>query len=182
MEKHVQLFDVCIVCALYEEAEAVLKEFSARCKVHFGKGFSDADRYEYRYTSIENNRGESLTVLVTWLANNGPVHAGLYLKPFLQEFRPRFAAMTGVCAGDQTKVKLGDLIIAECAYFYEEGKVISGSDGEKIHPIETETAVSTSQVIQYARGFDGWKEPLRTMKRARLKRALKASEEPRRFI
>ena len=39
--------------------------------------------------------------------------------------------MTGICAGDRKKVKLGDLIIAECAYLYEEGKVISRPDGHR---------------------------------------------------
>lgn len=72
MEKRTQVFDVCIVCALYEEAEAVLSEFSARCHVSFLKEFSGMDRYEYRYASIVNNRGESLTVLVTWLSDSGP--------------------------------------------------------------------------------------------------------------
>src|SRR5207237_1556147 len=121
-------------------------------------------------------------VLVPVPSDRGPVQTGLDLSLILQEFRPRFAAMTGICAGDRKKVKLGDLIIAECAYLYEEGKVISGPDGEKIHLIETRTAASTSQVIQYAKCFDGWKEPLRAMKRARLKRELKPREEPRRFI
>lgn len=101
MEKRAQLFDVCVVCALYEEA--VLNEFSRRCKVSFDKKFSGTDLYEYRYTTIQNNRGEPLTVLVTWLADNGPVRTGLHLKPFLQEFHPRFAAMTGICAGYKDK-------------------------------------------------------------------------------
>jgi hypothetical protein len=60
MEKRSQSFDVCIVCALYEEAEAVLNEFSTRCHVSFLKEFSGMDRYEYRYTSILNSRGEPL--------------------------------------------------------------------------------------------------------------------------
>ncbi len=119
---------------------------------------------------------------MTWPSDRGPVQTGLDLSLILQEFRPRFAAMTGICAGDRKKVKLGDLIIAECAYLYEEGKVISGPDGEKIHLIETRTVASTSQVIQYTKGFDGWKEPLRAMKQAKLKREPKPNEKPRRFI
>src|SRR5260221_47894 len=182
MEEHNQVFDICIVCAMYDEAEAVLNEFSARCGVSFESGFSQMSRYEYRYTTIQNKRKEPLRVLVTWPSDRGPVQTGLDLSLILQEFRPRFAAMTGICAGDRKKVKLGDLIIAECAYLYEEGKVISGPDGEKIHLIETRTVASTSQVIQYTKGFDGWKEPLRAMKQAKLKREPKPNEKPRRFI
>src|SRR5579859_5245475 len=140
MEKHAQLFDICIVCALYEEAEAVLNEFSTRCKVSFAKEFSGMDLYEYRHTTIQNNRGERLTVLVTWLADKGPVRTSLHLKPFLQEFHPRFAAMTGICAGDKAKgVRLGDLIVAEHAYHYDVGKDATGKDGQKRHELQTST-------------------------------------------
>jgi nucleoside phosphorylase len=179
MEKRSWSFDVCIVCALYEEAEAVLNEFSTRCSVSFLKEFSGMDRYEYRYTSILNNRGESLTVLVTWLSESGPTQTGLDLKPFLHEFRPRFVAMTGFCAGYKEKVKWGDLVVAQYAYFYEAGKIISEPDGLSRHLQEMKAAASTSQVLHYTRGFDGWKEPVKKMKSDRLKRLLKETEEPR---
>lgn len=179
MEKAAQLFDVCIVCALYEEAEAVLSEFSTRCHVSFLKEFSGMDRYEYRYTSILNKRGEPLTVLVTWLSDSGPTQTGLDIKPFLHEFRPRFVAMTGFCAGYKKKVKWGDLIVAQYAYFYEAGKVINESEGLSRHLQEMKAAASTSQILHYTRGFDGWKEPVKKMKHDRLKRQLKNSEEPR---
>jgi len=170
MEKHAQLFDVCIVCALYEEAEEVLYEFSARCKVSFDKAFSRTDLYEYRYTTIKNNRGEPLTVLVTWLADNGPVRTGLHLKPFLQEFRPRFAAMTGICAGYKEKdVRLGDLIVAEYAYHYEVGKDTIGKDGQKKHEIQTITYGVTPQILQYARSFQDWREPVARLKHPKVK-------------
>ncbi len=179
MEEHGQFCDVCIVCAMYEEAQAVLDEFSMRCNVSFTKAFSRRDRYEYRRTTIRNIHNEPLTMLVTWPSDRGPVQTGLDLKPFLDEFRPRFAAMTGICAGDRKKVKLGDLIVAECAYLYEAGKIITEPDGQTRQLIEMQTVASTSQVLQYVRGFEEWKAPLREMKQARLKRTLKANEEPR---
>ena len=179
MENRAQSFDVCIVCALYEEAEAVLDEFSTRCHVSFLEEFSSMDRYEYRYTSILNNRGEPLTILVTWLSDSGPTQTGLDLKPFLHEFRPRFVAMTGFCAGYKKKVKWGDLVIAQYAYFYEAGKVIREAEGLSRHLQEMKAAASTSQILHYARGFDGWKEPVKKMKSDRLKRELKETEEPR---
>ncbi len=109
MEERGQSFDICIVCALYEEARAVLDEFSKRCAVSFTEAFSREDRYAYRQTTIQNKYGEPLTVLVTWLADSGPVRTSLDFRPILQEFHPRFAAMTGLCAGYKGKVKLGDL-------------------------------------------------------------------------
>src|SRR5437763_11175713 len=156
MQQLDQSFDICIACALYEEAQAVLNEFSTGCAVSFTKAFSSLGRYEYRHTAIYNNYGEPLTVLVTWLSDSGPTQTGLDLKPFLHEFRPRFVAMTGFCAGYKKKVKWGDLIVAQYAYFYEAGKVISESEGLSRHLQEMKVAASTSQVLHYARGFNGW--------------------------
>lgn len=173
-----QPFDICIVCALYEEASAVINEFQSRCAVSFSKAFSHLDQYEYRWSLIQNNLGEPLTVLVSWLPDSGPVRTGLDLKPLLQEFHPRFAAMTGVCAGYQEKVHLGDLVIAEYAYHYEEGKIRSGPDGGQQHQPEMKTAHPTDQIIQYAKGFDGWKEPVSELKR----RLLNDSDQPERYV
>src|ERR1051326_7071309 len=179
MERYTEAFDICIVCALYEEAQAVLNEFSQRCRVSFTKAFSRLDRYEYRYTTIHNIYREPLTVLVTWLSNSGSTQTGLDLKPLLHEFRPRFVAMTGICAGDRKKVKLGDIVVAEYAYHYEEGKIVTGPDGFLHHEPEMQTSASTSQVIHYVKGFEGWKEPLKMMMRHKLNRKLNANEEPR---
>src|SRR6266496_571391 len=122
MQEQSQSFDVGIFCALYQEAKAVIDEFSARCDVTFATAFHSLDRLEYRYATIQNQRGELLTVFVTWLAHMGQVRMGLDLIPFLGEMHPRFVAMTGMCAGDQRKVKLGDLIVATHAYHLEEDK------------------------------------------------------------
>jgi len=176
-------FDVCIVCALYEEAKAVLEEIAARCTVSFAPAFSRIDSYEYRYTTIHNTKGEPLTVLVTWLADSGPVRTSLDLKPLLQEFHPRFAAMAGICAGYRGKVRLGDLVVAQYAYHYEEGKILVGSDGQPKHLPEMKTYDATTQVIQYARGFEAWKEPVTEMKRSKLKRqGPKDSKRPKCYI
>jgi len=176
------IFDVCILCALYEEAKAVLDEFSIRCNISFTRGFSLINRYAYQHATLSNNRGESLTVLITWPADHGPVQTALDFKPVLHEFQPRFVAMTGICAGYKRKVKLGDLVVAKYAYHYEEGKITEGLDGQIMSQVETKTHGPTSQIIQYAHGFEDWREPIRELKSKMLKRPLKPHEEPRCFI
>lgn len=178
MAERPRVFDVCIVCALYEEASAVIDEFQSRCAISFIKAFSSLDQYEYRWSTVQNSLGEPLTVLVSWLPESGPVRTGLDLKPLLQEFHPRFAAMTGFCAGYKEKVHLGDLVIAEYAYHYEEGKILDGPDGQRRHQPEMKTVHPTTQMIQYAKGFDGWRGPVSELKR----RLLKDSEQPERYI
>src|SRR5260221_6097020 len=182
MEDHKQSFDISIVCALYEEARAVIDEFSTRCAVSFTKAFHGLDRYEYWFTMIQNTIGEPLTILVTWLPEMGPTAMAQELKILVQQFHPRFVAMTGICAGDQHNVQLGDLVIASMAYHYEEGKVIRGSDGQSHHLPATRTPGPSDQTLQYARGFEGWKKPVTKMKWQCLKRSLQQSEHPKRFI
>ncbi len=180
MPSKTQQFDICILCALYEEAKAVIEEFSIRCNVQFETAFTGFDHYEYLYTTIQNNQNEPLRVLVTWLSDSGPVQTGPYFKSLLQEFHPQFAAMTGICAGYKRKVRLGDLVIAEYAYHYEEGKVRINKDSQKEQIPEAKTHDTTPQAIQYAKGFEAWKEPVVEMKRLKLKREeLKDSEQPR---
>ena len=154
MEARPRFFDVCIVCALYEEARAVIDEFSTRCNVAFTQAFRDWNQLEYSSATIQNQRGEPLSIFVTWLADMGPIRMALELVPLLQEIRPRFVAMTGVCAGDREKVKLGDLIVATSTYHPEEGKVMGGIN-EPIHFPETKAARASTQVIQYVQRFDG---------------------------
>src|SRR6185312_4812539 len=127
MEEQPHSFDICIICALHEEASAVINEWSIRCNVSFTKAFRSLNHQEYRHTTIQNRRGEPLTIFVTWLSGMGPIYTGLQLAPLLHEIRPRFVTMTGVCAGDRRKVKLGDLIVATGAYHPEEGKITMGS-------------------------------------------------------
>jgi tetratricopeptide (TPR) repeat protein/nucleoside phosphorylase len=154
-------FDICIFCALPEEADAVEEAVKHRYQVSFQQGFSQIDKYEYRFTTIHNNKQEKLTLLLSWLPSKGLVETAVHFRPLLQEFRPRFAAMTGICAGDKTKVSLGDLIVAECAYIYESGKVLLDREenGRKKYVCEARMYHPDPQTIQYARRFRGW-EPV----------------------
>jgi hypothetical protein len=96
MEEQLQTFDICILCALYEEASSLIDEFATRCNVTFTKAFRGLNRLEYRHAVIQNQRGESLTIFVTWLSDIGPIRTALDIKPLLQEVSPRFVAMTGL--------------------------------------------------------------------------------------
>jgi nucleoside phosphorylase len=135
----IQSFDVCIVCALAEEARAVIDEFSVRCKVRFAQAFSKVNAYEYQHTTINNNEGEPLTVLVISMPFTGPIETTNSVRSLLEEFRPRFVAMTGICAGHRGKVALGDLVAAAYAFHYEEGKVEADEYGQdRLRPDEHE--------------------------------------------
>lgn len=150
-------FDVCVICALAEEARIFIQEVSQRCGVQFDRAFDKRLDLEYYHTRILNTQGELLTLQVSWLPSYGPVEAGLHLKPLLETFRPRFAAMTGICAGDKKRVKLGDLIVAERAYFYDSGKFIIDQSGNRGQAHNVDMYRVSPKIRRFIRIFDQWK-------------------------
>ncbi len=52
----------------------------------------------------------------------------------IHQFRPRFIAMVGICAGRKDKVNLGDLIIAEPTWDWGSGKISSEGGEPKFLP------------------------------------------------
>jgi len=175
----IQSFDICIVCALAEEAKAVINEFSDRCKVRFEQAFSKVNAYEYQHTTIKNNEGKSLTVLIVSMPFTGPVETVNSVRSLLEEFRPRFVAMTGICAGYREKVALGDLVAAAYAFHYEEGKVEADENGQDRLRPEWRTHGTAKRIVQYINNFTAWEAPLAEMKQHMIGHELQESERPR---
>lgn len=159
------LFDICVFCALAEEAEGFLKASGNLCDARFQQGFSKRNDREYRQTTVKNNLGELLRIHVSWPPSYGPVEASLHLKATLDEFQPRLAVMTGICAGDKRQVKLGDLVIPDRAFTYDSGKIVVGQDGRKEHMYDVDTGHPDQTLLQYARMFSGWTDIAATLKR-----------------
>jgi nucleoside phosphorylase len=148
-------FDVCLFCALAEEVQVCIREVERLCSVSFQTGVS-ARSGAYRQATIQNKQAESLTVRVSWQLKAGPVEAGLLIGSVLEEYTPYFAAMTGICAGDKRKVRLGDLVMAASAFAYDTGKVVIGKDGnpQLLHELDTWNA--SPDVLQFALMFQEW--------------------------
>jgi nucleoside phosphorylase len=161
-----QQFDICILCALPEEAERLKEAFSHASKefykdqppVVFERLYNDDLKRDYDYATITNMLGEKLSVIVTWLVSTGPVETILQLQSLLKECKPRFAAMTGICAGDREKVKLGDIIVAERAFFYDTGKIISGKRGTSELQRDTQMRYLPTEIGHFVRGFHNWQQ------------------------
>src|SRR6266487_6483464 len=151
-------FDVCVVCALAEEAEAFMKVLKQEHNVSFEQGFS-VEKREYRYATIPNNQKEPLKVHLSWLPRYGPIDTALHVKSLLKEFNPRLVGMIGICAGDKREVKLGDLVFAERAFNIDTGKIVSGADGKAQHKYDTYTVSCAEDILQYARLFTKWQIP-----------------------
>jgi nucleoside phosphorylase len=161
---HGKVCDVCICCALWDEAKAVRDIFSELGRTGFEEDFT-IKKVKYLKGSIQNDLGEALFVHLCWLPEMGPGRAAAHFPEFFSEFNPRFVGMTGICAADRTVAALGDLVVARFAYEYERGRIVRGEDGKpKLKP-EIETFGPDENLIQWTGGFDSWKEDLSKLAR-----------------
>lgn len=165
--------DICVVCALSEAAQVFLRETSEMCGVTFQRAFGPHTRREYRYATIENREREALTIYLTWLPRTGPEEMALHFKPVLAELQPRFAAMTGICAGEKGRVACGDLIIAERAFLSDTGKIVGDTGGRK-HLYDTNTYQPHPDILQFVQMFDAWQTEVARLRRPPSRRQQRA--------
>ncbi len=150
-------FDVCIVCAMAEEVKALIEVFDETEIVKFSKDFAKNKR-EYKRGKLYNSKGDLLKIHISWPPKYGPVDMSLHLKSILEEFNPRFIAMTGVCAGKKNSTRLGNIVVGERAYTFDSGKFTELSDGTKIHEPDTDTEHPDKDILQYVQLFESWKK------------------------
>src|SRR6266568_302466 len=157
MENHPQPFDVCIVCALPEEARAVLVVVKPYCGDSLEEHTSPRYGYSYRSASLKNDKDEPLTLHISWLPRYGPQEMTLHLSRVLEECQPRIAIMTWICAGDAQQVQLGDLVVAERTFTYDNGKFELDEQGRSVHLHDTLTYQLDANILQFLGLFDDWK-------------------------
>lgn len=162
--------DVCIVCALAEEAKALLDVVSEQCHVVFASKTSPRYGYDYQATTIRNSLGEPLALHISWLPRTGPPETILHLSHVLEEYHPRFVAMTGICAGDRFRVSLGDLIVADRLYTYDSGKFKTDEQGRVVHEHDVMTYQLDDNILRFVSLFDQWKPLVNQLSRPPSKR------------
>jgi nucleoside phosphorylase len=156
--------DVCIVCALAEEAESFINAVQDTCGVQFSKSV-DSKKRPYRSVTIQNNAGEALKLHVSWPASYGMLETSLYLPTLLREFNPRIAIMTGICAGNKKNVHLGDIVVADRTFIYDEGKIVRDQQGQPNLLTNINTYPTHPDVLHALRMFDAWKPLVATLGR-----------------
>jgi nucleoside phosphorylase len=111
--------DVLIVNALTIEldaVEAVLRDLDVTLETQ-----ESASGFPY-LTGVLRNTGKALRVALVRPTRMGSVSTAVVAASLISELRPTCLAMSGVCAGNPNDVALGDVIVAEVAYAYDEGK------------------------------------------------------------
>jgi nucleoside phosphorylase len=89
----------------------------------------------------------------------------LHIKPVLEECTPYFAAMTGICAGNKRKVRLGAFVLASSAFAYDTGKIVIGRDDKPQLLHELDTWNASPDVLQFALMFQEWQAAVASIAR-----------------
>ncbi|MFD5056025.1 TIR domain-containing protein [Streptomyces tendae] len=118
--------DVLIITALKEEYEAARAAGSAGYAGHPGVGAWEEHESESLIPFLVGTYvmadGRSMTVALARPTRMGATATAPVVSTLVERLRPRCLAMCGVCAGNPAHAALGDVVVAELAYAYDEGK------------------------------------------------------------
>jgi tetratricopeptide (TPR) repeat protein len=112
--------NVLILTALQDELEAVLALGDGGRAEWVAQ--RDLGGFPYFRRSFSSDRGGSFTVAAAWIGEMGERTAAIRGQQLLHELDPSCLAMCGICAGYRKKVSLGDVIVADQLWRYDEGK------------------------------------------------------------
>ena len=120
--------DIAVITALPVERRAVVCRLDAVKKMQF-----DDEPLTF-YGGLVTIPGEAtpFTVVVTQLGDMGNADASVVATRVLQRWKPRNVLMVGIAGGVQDKVALGDVVVAQYAFYFEPGKLTP--DGPETRP------------------------------------------------
>ncbi len=137
--------DALIITALKDELDAILNIGQEVYEVRWDTAI-DSWGFPYHWAIFRDAYGDTRTFVATRAAEMGETNAATVATRLISELRrrghsPKCLAMSGICAGRRGSVFLGDIIIAERLFKFDNGKIEAiktlTPDGEGI----TETTV-----------------------------------------
>jgi nucleoside phosphorylase len=70
--------------------------------------------------------GRQTQIVACQQSQMGMPAAAAHAMNLIHEWRPRYLAMTGICAGIKGKTQLGDILVADPSWDYGSGKIVTG--------------------------------------------------------
>lgn len=109
--------DLAIICALEKP------ELSEVLKLPWGwSAARPLDDNTFVHDGNFQVGDRTITVAATFSPRMGMVSAALRSATLISLLRPRLIAMCGICAGVRSKVKMGDVLLADPAWDFQSGK------------------------------------------------------------
>lgn len=117
---------IVVICALPDELQNAIEAFGGNEDLPLKKDAFKEHAFSYKSLEYQNYK-------IVFIVQNqqGMVSAASLTARAIVNFKPKLVAMTGICAGQKKKAKLGDLIIVKQTFDYEAGKKVEedGSGG-----------------------------------------------------
>jgi nucleoside phosphorylase/CheY-like chemotaxis protein len=90
---------------------------------------------ETRYLSgIAQGIRSSFSVVAAAAPRMGIAASSVLASKIIQQFRPKYIAMVGICAGRSEKTNIGDIIVWDPTWDWGSGKIASGDSGPVFLP------------------------------------------------
>lgn len=115
--------DLLVITALHEEKKALQNVFGGK----WTKTVKDGIVFE---NSTLQTANRTLSIALVAQLDMGMPQAAITTTKAIKIYNPSLIVMTGICAGVEGKVKLGDLVIASQIFDYNSGKLMEG----KLYP------------------------------------------------
>ncbi|HIF9443837.1 TPA: response regulator [Photobacterium damselae] len=110
--------DVAIITALdHTELETVLKLDDNWMEFNLSN-----DPSLYYKTRINTSNNQQITIVAVSCHSMGMANSSAITTKVCLKFSPKYLLMTGIAAGIEGKVKLGDILIADCCWDWGNGK------------------------------------------------------------
>ena len=130
---------LAVICALRSpELDAVLR-IDWAWKQHHQPG----DETIYWRGEYEHE-GRQRVIFAAESARMGMPAASVLAMKMICQFRPEYLAMTGISAGVPSRTKFGDILVADPAYDWGNGKWVTDAGGIKFQPAPHQLALSPS--------------------------------------
>lgn len=116
--------DVLIITALQDELLAVLA--LGEGEEPGWKETRDRSGSTYHVRPFTNAKGKRFFVAAVWLGEKKLSGFALRMERLIEELDPACLALCGVCSGNPERVFLGDVIVADQVYSYQEPETVRG--------------------------------------------------------
>lgn len=173
------MVDVLIVTALPLEFDAVLA--AALC-LPGAVSWTERDANTPTPYLVGEHRianGRTLSVALARPTRMGGPATMPIMAALVERLKPHCLAMSGVCAGNPADVALGDVVIAEMVYYYDEGKrTVHGLQGDHRQVPMDETLLRAAQDLR-PDGLPSFGAPSAEEAKIWLLERLHAGDQPR---
>lgn len=129
------IFDVGVVCALYDPELLSIIDIDA----NWTEVNLENDNITTYYTGfLNNNNNEKIKIVIANSPQMGMPAAGIAATKLINEFKPKYLFMTGITAGVAEKTNLGDVIIADNCWDYDNVKKVAEGEFPDYKPLRLE--------------------------------------------